>query len=112
MLQLFGDVFPVVCVRQRRLRPGNRWPHAGKFEIERGELDFVGIEIFFSLNGVDRALGNADSTVNAFVGVNHQHVGTFAKTVHGADIDAIGVFAADAGFCDDVGHSAIEGSWN
>ena len=104
MLQLFGDVFPVVCVRQRRLRPGNRWPHAGKFEIERGELDFVGIEIFFSLNGVDRALGNADSTVNAFVWINHQKIGAFTKAVNWANINTVGIFATDAGFGNNVGH--------
>jgi hypothetical protein len=109
MFQLFGHVFPVICVRQGRLCSSDRRPGPRKLEVQGGELDFVRIEIFFSLNGIDGALGNADGAVDAFVGVNDQHVGTFAKTVHGADVDAIGVFAADAGFGDDVGHSAIWG---
>ena len=106
MLQFVGHVFPVVRIRQGRLCAGNRRPRPGQLKVESSELDFVGIEIFFGLNGIDRAFRNADGAVDALVGVNHQHVGTFAKTVHGADVDAIGVFAADAGFGDDVGHSA------
>jgi hypothetical protein len=63
--------------------------------------------VFFGVNGVDGTLWNTDCTVNAFIGVDCQKVGAFAKTVHGTDIDAVGVFAFDTGFGNGMGHSGF-----
>ena len=43
----------------------------------------------------------------ALVGVDDQHVFTLVETVHGADFDAVGIFAFDAGFSDDVSHPGL-----
>jgi hypothetical protein len=37
--------------------------------------------------------------------VDDEHVLAFIEAVHRADLDAIEVFALDAGFDDDVGHT-------
>jgi hypothetical protein len=60
--------------------------------------------IFLGINGIDRALRDAHGAVDALIGVDGQEVGAFAEAVHGADINTVGVFAADAGFGDNVGH--------
>jgi hypothetical protein len=65
--------------------------------------------VFFCVNGVDRALGDADRTVDALIGVDGQKIRPFAKTIDGADIDTIGVFATDASFGDNVGHGRLTG---
>src|SRR5205814_7042813 len=57
------------------------------------------------LDRVDRAFRFADATVDAFVGVNDEHVRTFVEAVDRTDFDAIGIFALDAIVVDNVGHS-------
>src|SRR5439155_9625727 len=52
----------------------------------------------------DRTFGDAQGAVDALVRIDHQKIGTFAETVDGADIDAIGVFAADAALGHYVSH--------
>src|SRR5205085_10721726 len=42
--------------------------------------------------------------IDAFVGVDDQHVLAFVEAIHRAHFDAVHVLAADAGFSDDVGH--------
>jgi hypothetical protein len=64
----------------------------------------VGWQVFFCIDGIDGAFGNAHSAVDALIGVNGQKVGAFAEAVHGADVHAVGVFAADTGFRNNVGH--------
>src|ERR1700738_2918029 len=53
---------------------------------------------------LDRAFRLTYSTIDAFIGVNNQHVLTLVEAVNGADLHTIHIFAADARFCDDIGH--------
>jgi hypothetical protein len=39
--------------------------------------------------------------------MNDEHVLAFIKAVHRTDFDAVCVFALDAAFVDDVGHSSL-----
>src|SRR6266496_3002405 len=59
------------------------------------------------IDRVHRTLGDAHRAIDAFVRVDHQHVRPLVEAIDGADIDAVGVFALDAAFHDDVGHRAI-----
>src|SRR5438105_11116489 len=57
--------------------------------------------------GKDRlggALGLAHAAVDAFVGVDDQHHFALVETIDRADLDAVHIFAFDAGVGDDVGH--------
>lgn len=67
-------------------------------------MHLVSGRVFFGVNGIDGAFRNAHGAVDAFIGIDDKHVGAFAETIDGAYIDAVGVFAFDAGFSDDVGH--------
>jgi hypothetical protein len=61
-------------------------------------------DIFFSINGVDRALRNANGTVNTLIWINGEEIRTFTETIHWANVNAVGIFAADAGFSYNVCH--------
>ncbi len=74
-----------------------------ELDVERDKVPLVIRHIFFSVDGIDGALRDADRTVNAFIGIDDQKIWTFAEAVDRADIDAVGVAALDAGFGDNVG---------
>jgi hypothetical protein len=56
------------------------------------------------LDGIDRAFRLAHPAIDALVGMDHKHVLALVEAVHRADFNAIGVFALDADFSDDVRH--------
>ena len=56
-------------------------------------------------NGIYGALADANRAINTFVGVDNQEIGTFVKTVHGADTDAVGVLAGNTTFGYYKGHA-------
>ena len=66
--------------------------------VELDEVLLVARHVFLGQDRVDRALGDADRAVDALVGVDRQEVRAFAEAIDRADIDAVGVLAADARF--------------
>src|SRR5215213_5840042 len=52
-----------------------------------------------------RAFRLADAAIDAFVGVDDEHIVAFVKAIDRADLDAIHIFAFDAGVGDDIGHA-------
>ena len=109
--ELAGLVFPRVCVGQGGLAFGDALPgrQPGQLGVELGHVLLVGRYVLFGIDGVDRALGDAHSAVNALIRVNGEEVGAFAEAVYGADIHTVGVFAADTGFRNNVGHGSLLG---
>ena len=81
-------------------------PLAGEFTVELNEFLLICGNILFGIDRGFRTFRNAHGAVDAFVGIDHQKVGTFPEAVNRADINAVGAFAADAGFTDNVGHGA------
>ena len=104
VLELVFDVFPVVRVWQRGLARGDAVPLLRQFRIERDEVLLIGRNILFGHDGIHRALGNADGEVDALIRVNRQKIRALAEAIHRAHINAVGVFTADAGFQNNVGH--------
>ena len=84
---------------------GDVGPALGVFAIELQPLisAFVGI----GLDGVNRALGFAYPAVNALVWMDDEHIFAFIEAIDGTDFHAIGVFALDAVFVDDVSHACV-----
>jgi hypothetical protein len=68
--------------------------------------NFLGVD-----DCVDGAFRHANRTVDTRRGIDHQEIRAFKKAVHGADAHAIGVFAADARFCDDEWHGRMVKQW-
>ena len=76
---------------------GDDRPALGKFLVNL-EVDLLILRhLVARVDGVDRALGDAQPTVDAFFGINDQHVFAVAKGIDGADFDAVRVLAQDAG---------------
>ncbi|MCY1555854.1 hypothetical protein D9M68_925500 [compost metagenome] len=104
MVQLGLDLGPLVGVRQGQLGAGDRFPLAGELRVQRDEALLIGGHIVLGVDGRDRALGHAHRAVDAFVGVDGEEVRPFPKGIDRADVHAVGVLAAYAGFGDDKGH--------
>src|SRR5690242_15784803 len=69
------------------------------------ELDpFLRHRLAIGDDRLGRAFRLADAAIDAFVGMNDEHVLALVEAIDGADFDAIHVLALDAGFGDDVGH--------
>ena len=70
----------------------------------------VHLEPFFEarlrvrLDGVHWAFRLAHPAIDALVGVDHQHIGALIEAIHGANFNAVGIFAFDAYFGDDISH--------
>jgi hypothetical protein len=64
----------------------------------------VGRHVFFGVDRIHWAFGDADGAVNAFIWVDGQKVRALTKAIHGANVDAIGVLAFDTSFCNGMCH--------
>jgi hypothetical protein len=107
--QFVGTIFPSIGIRQCGFALGDTLPcrKFGEFCIQWGHVALIGWYIFFCVDGIHRAFGNAHSTINAFIGINGQEVRSFSETIDRANIDTIGIFAFNAGFGDGMGHFGI-----
>ena len=105
------NVFPVVGVRQGWFTLGDALPAfgAGQFDVQFDESELVCWHVFFGVNGVDWAFRDADGAIDAFIGVDDQHVRAFAEAVNRAHVHTVGVFAFDTGFRNDMGHGVLRG---
>ena len=106
MLFFVFDVFPFIRVGQRTLGLGNRRPFSRKSDIQFDEFLLIGRYIFFGEDRIDRAFGHADRAIDTFIRIDRQEIRAFAKAIHRAHINAVGVTAANAGFGHNVGHNS------
>src|SRR5438067_8648900 len=104
VLQLLFYVLPLVGVFRRGLALDDRLPNLRQLGIQCLELLLIARHVIFGKNGLDRAFRDAKRAVDTLVGIDHQKIRAFPKTIDRADIDTIGVFAADAALGYDVSH--------
>ena len=64
---------------------------------------FLKPRVRVGLYGVHRTFRHANTAVDAFVRVDHEHVLALIKAIHGAHLDAVHRFTANAALIDDVG---------
>src|SRR3569833_3162064 len=102
LLELVRHTLHLFCIGRRLALLADIWQAPGIFGVHRQPLFQTGFGI--GLDGFWRAFRLADTAIDAFVGVDHQHVLAFVEAVHRADLDAIHELALDAGFGDDIGH--------
>ena len=81
---------------------GDIWPDPSIFGIN-GE-PFFHSRLGVRLDRVDRAFRLANTTIDAFVWVDDEHILALVEAIDGAHLNAIHQLAFDAGFGDDVGH--------
>ena len=92
---------PLLRVRRGRFFDRDIWPDSCVFRIQRQPFLKPGFAI--SLDGIDGAFWFAYATVDALVRMDGEHVLALVEAVHGANLDAVHGFAANAAIVDDVG---------
>src|SRR5574340_1572752 len=105
--KLFGNAAPLLRVRQRRLALDDRLPRLRELGVQSLESLLSVWNVVLGEDRLDRTFGDAERAVDAFVGVDDEEVRPLAECVGRADVDAIGVLAADAALGDDVGHGTV-----
>ena len=103
--ELAGSIFPIIGVGQGGFPARDGGPVAvAQFSVEFDHVLLVGGHILFRIDCRDGTLWNTDRTVNALIRIDRQKVRAFAETIDRADIDTVGVFAAETSFGDNVSH--------
>jgi hypothetical protein len=105
--QLVRFAIEFLGVRRCISLDGDIGPFGGVFGVELEHFFQTGFSI--RLDRFSRAFGLTDAAVDAFIRVDDQHVLAFIETVDGTDFDAVHVFALDAVFGDNIGHSGVPG---
>jgi hypothetical protein len=108
-LELAFHALEIFRVRGLVLLLGDVGPALGVFGVDLEPL--LQARLGIRLDGVGGTFGFADAAVDAFVGMDDQHVLALVEAVDGTDFNAVGIFAFDAGFSDDVSHPGLRENW-
>ena len=92
----------LVGIGGRFFLAGDIRPFGGEFGVELKPLfqPVLGV----GKNRFGRSLGLAHTAIDALARIDHQHILALVETIHGTDLDAVGVFAGNAVVVDDIGH--------
>src|SRR6516162_858113 len=102
LFELVGQPFPLFRVCRGGLFGSDIGPSLCIFSVD--PEPFFGPRFSIGLDRFNRAFRLAHAAVDALVRVDDQHVLALVKTIDGANLDAVHVFAFDAIVVDDVGH--------
>lgn len=103
-MPLWLDDPPLIRIGWRRLALVDGLPQLGELRVDRLVVLLVVRQVVFGKDRLNRTLRDTEVAIDAFVGVDHQEVRSFAKAVDGADIDAICIFASNATLGYHIGH--------
>ena len=102
LIEFIGDPFPLLGVGRGVLFGRDVGPDLGEFRVDTQPL--LDARLGIGLDRIDRAFRLANPAIDAFIGVDDQHVFALVEAIYRADLDAVRVFAFDAIVVDDVGH--------
>ena len=102
LFKFVGDALPLLGIGGRFLLCRDIRPNLGVFGVQRQPL--FGSRFSIRLNRLDRAFWLTDPAIDAFLGVNNEHILALVEAIHGTDLDAIHELAFDAGFGDHIRH--------
>ncbi len=105
VLKLVFHVVPFVGVVWRIFHLGDHRPVLRQFFVELEVLLLSLGQLIFGVNSLYRALGLAQCTVNALVRIDNEKVRAFVEAIHRANLDAVGQFALNTGFCNNECHA-------
>src|SRR3954468_18006081 len=103
LVELAWHTLEFVRVSRSVLLAGQVGPLLGILPVYLKPL--LGFRLGVGDDRLGRALRFADAAVDALVGLDHKHVIPLVEAVDGAHLDAVGIFALDAVFGDNVGHA-------
>jgi hypothetical protein len=98
----------MLCLWQGWFAAGNAGPMGlfGQLSVDLNEVGLLWRQVFLGIDGADGAFWDAHGAVYALVGVYDQHVLAFTKTIDGANIHAVGIFALNTGITYNMHHGS------
>lgn len=96
---------PRICVGKGRFYLCDDRPAFSQLAVQGREDTHFLRDLGIRIDCVHRALGHTKRAVDAIVRVDGEEIRPLAKGIHRTDLNAVGVFAADAGVGDDVCHA-------
>ena len=96
---------PILRVGRERFFDRNLGPDFRVLRIKR--QPFLKARVRIRLYSIHRKFWHANTAGYSFVRVDHEHILALVEAVHGADLDAVHGFAANAAFIDDVGQLSV-----
>jgi len=102
---LVGLALPILRIRRWLTFYGDVRPDLSIFRIDLEPLFETGLRVRFDC--VNRAFWFANAAIDAFVGVNDEHVLALVEAVHRTHLDTVHVLAANAALIDDVGQLSL-----
>ena len=103
---LLFDFGPLIRIRRAGLALDNRLPDLRQFGVDGDEFTLIGGDVVLCKNRFDRAFRDAQGAIDTLIRVDDEHIGPLAETIDRTNVDAVGIFALDARFSDDVSHEA------
>ena len=105
-MQLVVYACPMSMIGQRCLGSRDATPvrTGGEIRVQCNEVLLIKRHFMIADNRAHGTFGYAHRAIDTFVGINRQKIRTLEKTVHRADINAVRIFAVNAGLCDDKRH--------
>jgi hypothetical protein len=102
LFELVSDALPIFGVGGglffgRDIRPG-----FGEIRVDFQPL--FNARLGIGLDRFNRAFRLADAAIDALVRMDNEHIFALVEAIHGANFDAVHVFAFDAIVVDDIGH--------
>ncbi len=107
-LELVFGIDKVIGVWKRAFLRRYIRPFIRIIAVDLKPLFEIGFGIGF--DGLNRAFRFAHPAIDAFIGMDDEHVLAFVETVDGADFDAVRIFALYAALVDDIRHSNVSDS--
>ena len=107
LCELIRLVHKCVGIGRCRLLPRDVGPNCRILAVEVEPLFESRLRI--RLDRINRAFGLANTTIDAFVRMDDEHVLTLVEAVHWTHLDTVSVLAADTALVDDVGHLSVLG---
>ena len=105
LIEFTGFVFVIVSIVRRHTLLSNVWPLFGIFAVHF--YPFFSIVLSIGQDRRDRTFRFAYTAIDAFIGMDDEHVFALVETIDGAHLDAIHVLTFDTVFIDDVGHRIL-----
>jgi len=105
-LKLVLNSVPLLRVARRLALDRDIWPGLRIFGVELEPLFKARLRVGF--DRLRRALGLAHPAIDAFIGVDHEHILAFVEAIDRANLDAIHVLALNAIFRNDIGHTTLQ----
>ena len=105
-LELAFDTVHFLGFRHRVALDRDIRPDCRIFGIEL--QPFVETRLRIGLDGFGGTFRFAHTAIDAFIGIDREEIFTLVKAVDGADLNAIGIFAADAIVGHDICHDELQ----